>query len=103
MDNGAVNDHALARWLTIIFFKLLTLEVVARILKPPGRIVFVSPNICIKSTAFTTPDEAAAMQFVAKNTAVPVPKIYCAFEHKKRVYIVMERFKGQTLSKGWFK
>lgn len=41
------------------------------------------------------------MKFVSSSTTVPVPKVLLAFEHKKRVYIVMERLPGQPLSDGW--
>lgn len=41
------------------------------------------------------------MRFIARNTTIPVPKVYCAFEHKGRVYVVMERIQGQTLWYGW--
>ncbi|RXG42229.1 hypothetical protein VDGE_30283 [Verticillium dahliae] len=41
------------------------------------------------------------MRFVAQNTTIPVPKVYSAFEHKGRVYIVMERIDGLYLANGW--
>ncbi|KAF4442003.1 kinase-like protein [Fusarium austroafricanum] len=41
------------------------------------------------------------MIFVATNTSIPVPKVYCSFEHKGRVYILMQRLPGQDLSQGW--
>jgi aminoglycoside phosphotransferase (APT) family kinase protein len=37
------------------------------------------------------------MQFVAAQTSVPVPKVHYTFERKGRGYIVMERFRGQTI------
>lgn len=72
-----------------------------RLRKHPGRILLVSSNLCIKATAFTTLAEANAIQFVAQNTYVPVPKVYCSFKHKDRVYILMERIADQDLSQGW--
>ncbi|KAH8204687.1 hypothetical protein TruAng_001162 [Truncatella angustata] len=41
------------------------------------------------------------MQFVINHTSIPVPKIYCAFEHAGRTYIVTERIVGQNLARGW--
>ncbi|TKA21765.1 hypothetical protein B0A50_08690 [Salinomyces thailandicus] len=41
------------------------------------------------------------MQFVRQHTSVPVPKVYMAFEHKGRVYILMERLRGQMIGQGW--
>ncbi|KAI1071376.1 hypothetical protein LB507_011686 [Fusarium sp. FIESC RH6] len=51
--------------------------------------------------SFTRLAEANTMLFVAQNTSVPVPKVYCSFKHKGRVYILMERIVGQDLSQGW--
>ncbi|KAI0120600.1 kinase-like domain-containing protein [Xylariales sp. AK1849] len=61
----------------------------------------LNSGYCIKSTPFTTLAEANAMQFVSKNTSIPVPRIICAFEHAGRAYIVMERIFGQNLAQGW--
>lgn len=99
-DNGVYNT-GLARILILLVYKVLTQKYVQRWWKPCGRIIFAPPNLCIKSTPFTTLVEAETMQFVAQHTTVPVPKVHCAFEHKGRVYIVMERIDGQDLSQGW--
>ncbi|EYB32630.1 hypothetical protein FG05_03382 [Fusarium graminearum] len=32
---------------------------------------------------------------------VQVPKVYCSFKHKGRVFILMERIAGQDLAQGW--
>ncbi|KAL8728435.1 MAG: hypothetical protein Q9166_005397 [cf. Caloplaca sp. 2 TL-2023] len=45
--------------------------------------------------------EAHAIRFIAQHTSMPVPKIYSSFEHKGRVYIVMEFMKGRPLIYGW--
>ncbi|KAL4730867.1 hypothetical protein ACLX1H_002909 [Fusarium chlamydosporum] len=42
------------------------------------------------------------MKFVSEATSIPVPQVYCAFEHKGRVYILMERIQGQMLANEWF-
>jgi len=41
------------------------------------------------------------MQFVAKHTSIPVPKVYCAFERKGYKYILMERVQGHILRDNW--
>lgn len=66
-----------------------------------GTVLFISRRLCIKSAAFTTLAEAEAMRFIARNTAIPVPRVYIASEHRGRVYILMERKTGQDLSEGW--
>lgn len=65
-----------------------------------GTVLFLSKKLCIKHGFFTTLSEAAAMQFIARNTSIPVPKVYCAFTRKARTYIVMERIQGETLGQG---
>ena len=45
--------------------------------------------------------EAAAMQFIASNTPIPVPKVYCAFERKGVTYIVMSRLVGSPIGQNW--
>ncbi|RYC80987.1 hypothetical protein BFJ63_vAg16124 [Fusarium oxysporum f. sp. narcissi] len=75
-------------------------QYVKRLRKNSSHIIFFS-KFCIKSTDCTTLAEAQAMQFVSKVTIIPVPRVYCAFEHKSRVYILMERIQGQSLSNGW--
>lgn len=42
------------------------------------------------------------MCFVAKLTTIPVPRVYCAFRHRNRTYIVMERIHGDPLWKNWY-
>ncbi|KAM4058584.1 phosphotransferase enzyme family protein [Hirsutella rhossiliensis] len=66
-----------------------------------GPVIFVSSRLCIKSTPFTTLAEAETMRFISQNTTIPIPKVYCAFKHKGRGYIVMEGIQGQTLWHGW--
>lgn len=41
------------------------------------------------------------MDFVARNTRIPVPKIYCAFKRKGCTYIVMERIEGESIVHNW--
>lgn len=41
------------------------------------------------------------MDFIARNTSIPVPKIYCAFTHHGCTYIVMQRLRGECLAFNW--
>lgn len=61
----------------------------------------LSSGICIKSASRTSISEANAMVFVRRNTSIPVPKVYHAFERKGRVYIVMQRIKAPTAASQW--
>ena len=41
------------------------------------------------------------MQFVARNTSIPVPKVYCALTNKGITYIVMKGIAGSMANIGW--
>ncbi|KAI0470302.1 kinase-like protein [Xylaria cf. heliscus] len=94
-----INDGILARFLTILVFKLLSKKPLWRLMRQPIGVLFAS-RFCIKAT-FTTLAEAHVIQFVARHTSIPVPKIYCAFTHRGRSYIVMERLDGEPVGLGW--
>jgi tRNA A-37 threonylcarbamoyl transferase component Bud32 len=68
-----------------------------------GSVCFVSAKICIKVCSGGHLSEASTMRFVARNTSIPVPKVYCAFTYNGATYIAMERIKGDMLAKGWVK
>jgi aminoglycoside phosphotransferase (APT) family kinase protein len=42
-------------------------------------------------------NEAAAMEFVADNTNVPIPKLHCSFEDDGAVYLIMKYVEGVTM------
>ncbi|OBS25991.1 hypothetical protein FPOA_06521 [Fusarium poae] len=75
-------------------------QYVKRFRRNSSRVIFFS-KFCIKSTDCTSLAEAQAMQFISKATTIPVPRVYYAFEHKGRVYILMERIQGQSLWNDW--
>jgi hypothetical protein len=89
------------RWLVIATHKLLGSRYIYRWSKHKGPVLFIFSRFCIKSTSFTALAEAEAMRFISQDTSIPVPKVYCAFKHRGRVYIVMECIQGQTLCEGW--
>lgn len=59
-------------------------------------------RICVKYDSSLSLADAATLQFVAQYTSVPVPKVYCAFERKGKVYIVMEWIRGEVLANALF-
>ncbi|KAL2755810.1 hypothetical protein ACRALDRAFT_2034813 [Sodiomyces alcalophilus JCM 7366] len=101
MTSRPINDGFFVRWAVVLLYKLFSIRWFLRLFKRAGPVVFLSSRVCIKSTAFTSLAEASAMRFVAENTSIPVPKVYSAFEHQGRVYIVMERIDGVCLAHGW--
>ncbi|KAH6718054.1 kinase-like domain-containing protein [Leptodontidium sp. MPI-SDFR-AT-0119] len=41
------------------------------------------------------------LRFIAEHTSIPVPKVYHAFTHRGKTYILMERIRGETTAKRW--
>lgn len=101
MEPTPINSKFLTRFWVRLAHKVLTQRHVRRWRKDPGRIVFVSSKLCIKATPATRLAEAYAMQFISENTTIPVPKVYSAFEHGGRTFILMERIQGEPLCQGW--
>lgn len=64
-------------------------------------IFFATKSLCIKYGPLRHLPEASTMVFIAANTSIPVPRIYCAFTRKGRTYIVMERIRGTSIGSGW--
>lgn len=95
-ESPAINDTRLRRLLT-----LLGLKTTARLCRPRGACVRISKHLVVKSDRFVDLTEAATMKFIADNTSVPVPKVWCSFVRNGRTYIVMERIQGDCISSGW--
>jgi len=91
-----VNGTILRRFLTLTAVKLC-----GRWGPRSGRVLFLSPKICVKYGYFQDVSEAVTMQFIAQKTIIPVPRVYCAFRHKEVTYIVMERLEGNYVGQGW--
>lgn len=66
-----------------------------------SRVIFFPGNLCIKYGRSVRLTEALTVDFLRQNTDVPVPKVYCAFEHRGTVYIAMQRLPGLPLARGW--
>jgi aminoglycoside phosphotransferase len=92
-----INDTTCRRYLTLLAIKLLK-----PLRERCGTVLFLSDTLCVKYGSNTSLSEAATMQFIAKHTSIPVPRMYCAFAHQTRTYIVMERLPGQPVGAGWF-
>lgn len=95
-ESLAINNTPIRRLLT-----LLALKTTARLFRRQGTCVPISKHLIVKSDGFVDLTEAATMRFLASNTSIPVPKVWCSFVHNGGVYIVMERIRGDCISKGW--
>ncbi|KAI0401940.1 kinase-like domain-containing protein [Xylaria palmicola] len=79
----------------------LALRTTAKFYKRNGPCISISKNKIVKTGYYAHLTEGATIQYLAENTNIPVPKVYCSFLHKKRAYIVMERIQGKTLPTSW--
>lgn len=82
---------------------LIALKTTTKFYTRDGTCTPISKHRIVKTGDGVSLIEAATMRFVAENTSLPVPKVYCSFVRKKRVYIVMERIRGEEIPKAWGK
>ncbi|KAN0084230.1 hypothetical protein V8E55_007734 [Tylopilus felleus] len=66
-----------------------------------GDDLFLTDRLCVKYGSLVQISKAYTLQFVAKHTSIPVPKVHCAFVHHGWTYIVMERIDGSSLANEW--
>jgi aminoglycoside phosphotransferase len=95
-----IHANGWRKLLILLFVRARYQRFLQRIWKPPSSILSIF-GVCIKVKPYATLAEAHAIQFVAKNTSIPVPKIYCAFIHDGETYIAMSKIKGQMAWYGW--
>ncbi len=95
-EHLAINNTFLRRCLT-----RLALETIARFYSRDGLCFPISKHKIVKTGRRVHLTEGATMKFLAGNTTIPVPKVYCSFVHKNRAYIVMERIRGEDLPRAW--
>ncbi|KID72304.1 protein kinase subdomain-containing protein, partial [Metarhizium brunneum ARSEF 3297] len=95
-ENLAINNTRIRRFLTLV-----ALKTTARFFRRQGACVPISRRLIVKSDAFVDLTEGATMRFIADNTSVPIPKVWCSFVRNGRVYLVMERIRGDCIAKGW--
>ncbi|EJT78902.1 hypothetical protein GGTG_03995 [Gaeumannomyces tritici R3-111a-1] len=96
----AINDTPLRRFATLAAYRLTKL-LRSRLSRGSGTCTYLlGGKLVVKTGASVHLQEAATMRWVAENTtSVPVPKVHCAFVHKNRAYIVMERVRGSIMGK----
>ena len=93
---GAIN----ATWARV-HLTVASIAVLKRLRPRLSSVLFLTPSICVKYGKFEHLSEAVTMQYIAANTDIPVPKVYCAFERKGIVYIVMSRIVGSPVGHAW--
>ncbi|KAI4145800.1 MAG: hypothetical protein LQ341_002261 [Variospora aurantia] len=84
-------------------FYLLAIKLTRTFTKRSGGGVLdlLGRRACVKCHPWLTLANAATLRFIAQHTSIPVPKVYCAFEHKGRVYVVMEFIRAPMVAQGW--
>ncbi|KAK3942108.1 serine threonine kinase [Diplogelasinospora grovesii] len=95
-EHLAINNTRFRRWLTLV-----ALKTTARLYQHCGPCLPISKRLLVKRGRWVHLTEAATMQFLAKNTSIPVPRVYCSFIRKNCAYIVMDRIPGDHLPKNW--
>lgn len=100
MADPSINSGLWIRVLTIIAVGVLTHPYLQRFWKHSGGVLFVS-RFCIKVRTGENLAEAHTMQFLSRQTSIPVPKIHCAFIYRGRSFTVMERIIGERAGQSW--
>lgn len=93
---AGVNSTCLSR-----LFTRLALGTLGRFYKSNGVCTPISRHKIIKCGRRVRLTEAATMKFIAENTSIPVPRVYCSFRHKDRTFILMERIRGEDIPRAW--
>jgi aminoglycoside phosphotransferase len=93
-EHLAINNTWSRRFLT-----RLALHTTAKFYSRDGLCVPISKHKIVKTGFRTHLTEGATLKYIAENTAIPVPRVYCSFLHKNRAYVVMERIQGDELPK----
>ena len=90
-----INSTRLTRLLV-----LLTARLFRRMWK--GQVLLLPRLICIKyDNGPSGMWEASTLRFIAQNTSIPVPRVYCAVERKGGTYVVMKHIRGEMAGRGW--
>ncbi|CRG91092.1 hypothetical protein PISL3812_08140 [Talaromyces islandicus] len=91
-EHLAINNTWSRRFLT-----RLALHTTAKFYSRDGLCVPISKHKIVKTGFRVHLTEGATLKYLAENTTIPVPRVYCSFLHRNRAYIVMERVQGQEL------
>ncbi|KAB5554692.1 serine/threonine protein kinase [Coniochaeta sp. 2T2.1] len=97
-EHLAINNIFVRR--TWLLFKFKALRKL-RLATYDGNCLLLNKRLVVKTGPYVHLSEGATMQFVAENTSIPVPKVYCSFIHMNRAFIVMERLPGLGVPKVW--
>jgi hypothetical protein len=95
-ETQPINNTPLRHFLVLAAVKLLK-----DIVPGHGALVFIGNKLCIKYGSLRNIPEGSTMRFIAQNTSILVPKVYCAFTRKGRIYIAMERINREMLGRRW--
>lgn len=89
-----------ATWVQV-HLTLSAIAVLKRIRPRLSSVLLLTSSICVKYGKFQHLSEAATMQYIAANTSIPVPKVYCSFSRRGVTYIVMSRIAGSPIGHQW--
>ncbi|KAK1988416.1 serine/threonine protein kinase [Colletotrichum cereale] len=95
-----INAGRLARALTLLVVWIKTNRYFRCLWKSQTGLLSVC-GFCIKVKPHANLAEAHTMQFIARRTSIPVPKVHCAFVHQGATYIVMSKIDGQVAWLRW--
>ncbi|KAL2137847.1 hypothetical protein VTI28DRAFT_8003 [Corynascus sepedonium] len=95
-ESLAIKNTVFRRLLT-----LLALDTTGQLYGSRGPCVPISRHLIVKTGPFAHLTEAATLEFVARKTSIPLPRVHSAFVHKNRAIIVMDRLRGVSLAKAW--
>jgi hypothetical protein len=98
-SNNIVQDLAINNTLINRLFTRIALKTWGKLYKSNDLCSPISKKMIVKTGPRVDLTEAATMKFVADNTSVPVPKVYCSFVHKDHKYILMESIKGEPIGR----
>lgn len=102
VDNAGSKHLSIKNSFTRRALTLAALRTTACLYKHPAVFaVLISRWHLVKTGPFVHLSEATTMDFISKNTSIPVPKVYSSFVHKNRAYILMERIRGRPLHAVW--
>jgi len=66
-----------------------------------GRLVRIGPHTIIKTSPYLRLAEAQTLDFVARNTSIPVPRVLDVFTDNNQLHIVMEYIDAPALDALW--
>ncbi|KZF20585.1 kinase-like protein [Xylona heveae TC161] len=83
------------------FSTLATIAILKHFRPQRGRVLLLTKRLCVKYGPLINLSEASAMEFVARNTSIPTPRVRCSFVRNGCTYIVMDRIRGEHIGHNW--